>query len=96
MSDSKGDSHCVCIKDFNRLNYCQSKHRGEKFFCSFCLQCFTTQEILVNCDFNYKITNKIPVVFFNLRGYDCSFIMQEIGKFKDVEINFIPSNTENI
>lgn len=50
----------------------------------------------VNCDFNYKLTNKIPVVFFNLRGYDCSFIMQEIGKFKDVETNFIPSNTENI
>ena len=46
-----------------------------------------------------SITNlpiKYPLFFFNLRGYDYSFIMQEIGKFKDVEINFIPSNTENI
>ena len=65
MSDSKGNSHCVCIKDFNRLNCCQSKHRGEKFFCMFCLQCFTTQEILdkhklVNTWINRKQTTNLP------------------------------------
>lgn len=65
MSDSKGNSHCVCIKDFNRLNCCQSKHRGEKFFCMFCLQCFTTQEILdkhklVSTWINRKQTTNLP------------------------------------
>ena len=74
MSDSKGDSHCVCINDFNRLNYCQSKHRGEKFFCSFCLQCFTTQEILDNINFlvfrltgNKPLTYHHQIVLLNLR-----------------------------
>ena len=65
MSDSKGNSHCVCINDFNRLNCCQSKHREEKFFCMFCLQCFTTQEILakhklVSTWINRKQTTNLP------------------------------------
>ena len=31
------------------------------------------------CNLNFQITNKIPVIFHNLRGYDSHFIMQEIG-----------------
>ena len=40
---------------------------------------------------------KLPVIFHNLRGYDCHFIMQEIGsigKDNDMEINCIPNNME--
>ncbi|WAQ94573.1 hypothetical protein MAR_007044 [Mya arenaria] len=33
-----------------------------------------------NCNRLYRLTNKISVVFHNLRGYDSHFIMQEIGK----------------
>ena len=33
-----------------------------------------------DCNLNLRLTNKIPVVFHNLRGYDSHFIMQQIGK----------------
>ena len=32
-----------------------------------------------DCNLKLQITNKIPVIFHNLRGYDSHFIMQEIG-----------------
>ena len=59
------------------------------------------------CNLNFKITNKIPVIFHNLRGYDSHFIMQEIGaivkkhkyidekgKVREMNINAIPNNME--
>ncbi|XP_068675675.1 uncharacterized protein [Montipora foliosa] len=33
-----------------------------------------------DCNLNFQITDKIPVIFHNLRGYDSHFIMQEIGE----------------
>ena len=45
------------------------------------------------CNLNFRLTDKIPVIFHNLRGYDSHFIMQEIGKFKQ-NINVIPNNME--
>ena len=45
------------------------------------------------CNINYKLTERIPVIFHNLRGYDSHFIMQEIGKFNR-KINVIPNNME--
>ena len=45
------------------------------------------------CNINYKLTEKIPVIVHNLRGFDSHFIMQEIGKFKR-KINVIPNNME--
>ena len=32
------------------------------------------------CNLNFQITDKIPVIFHNLRGYDSHFIIQEIGE----------------
>ena len=46
-----------------------------------------------SCNLNYKYTDKVPVIFHNLREYDSHFIMQEIGKFKK-KINLIPNNME--
>ena len=46
-----------------------------------------------SCNINYRLTDKIPVIFHNLRGYDSHFIMKEIGKFKQ-NINVIPNNME--
>ena len=60
------------------------------------------------CNLNFKLTNKIPVVFHNLKGYDSHFIMQEIGniakknvyfdqkkkKYYNMSINVIPCNME--
>ena len=60
-----------------------------------------------DCNLNFKLTNKIPVVFHNLKGYDSHFIMQEIGdisknnvyvdeegKEHEMRINVIPCNME--
>ena len=38
--------HYVLIKDFNAFMYNQSKHRERKHFCMYCLQCFSSIEIL--------------------------------------------------
>ena len=61
----------------------------------------------VICNLNFQLTNKIPVVFHNLKGYDSHFIMQEIGyivkknvyfdkegKEHEMKINVIPCNME--
>ena len=33
-----------------------------------------------DCNINYRLTDKIPVIFHNLRGYESHFIMQTIGE----------------
>ncbi|XP_060580207.1 uncharacterized protein LOC132736990 [Ruditapes philippinarum] len=45
------------------------------------------------CNINFILTRKIPVIFHNLRGYDSHFIMQQIGKFEK-KIDVIPNNME--
>ena len=46
-----------------------------------------------NCNINFRLTDKIPVIFHNLKEYDSHLIMQEIGKFEP-NINVIPNNLE--
>ena len=46
-----------------------------------------------DCNVNFKLTDKIPMILHNLRGYDADLIMQEIAKFK-MPINVIPNNME--
>ena len=45
------------------------------------------------CNRSFRLTNKIPVIFHNLKGYDAHFIMQEIGKFNK-NVNVIACNME--
>ena len=58
-----------------------------------------------NCNINYRLTDKILVIFHNLKGYDSHFIMQTIGELankhtyknkkgeeKEMNINIIPAN----
>ena len=60
-----------------------------------------------DCNLNFHIIVKIPVVFHNLRGYDSHFIMQNIGEIvnknifinkkgeeEQMNINAIPNNRE--
>ena len=44
----KDKSHFVFIKDFNRLIFSKTKHKGKKYYCMSCLQSFTTEKILSN------------------------------------------------
>ena len=46
-----------------------------------------------NCNINFQITKKAPVIFHNLRGYDSHLIFNELDKF-DVKINVIPNGLE--
>ena len=45
------------------------------------------------CNRSFRLSNKIPIIFHNLRGYDGHLIMQEIGKFNK-NINVIPNDME--
>ena len=60
-----------------------------------------------DCNLNFRLTDKIPVIFHNLRGYDSHFIMQEIGEIaknhtyknkkgeeRQMSINAIPNKME--
>ena len=46
-----------------------------------------------SCNVNLKLTEKIPIIFHNLKGYDSHLIMQEIDRF-DVKTNIIPNGLE--
>ena len=48
LISSEQNSHCVFIKNFNRLMYSKIKHRDRKHFCMPCLQNFSSREILNN------------------------------------------------
>ena len=39
-------SHYVYIKDFNRLMFNKAKNKNKKYFCRYCLQCFTSKNVL--------------------------------------------------
>ena len=43
------NSHYVLNKDFDRFMTNKKKYHGEKHFCRYCLQCFSSSEIL-ECD----------------------------------------------
>ena len=51
------NKHYVLIKDFNRFMFNQTKHEHRKHFCMFCLQCFSSEEVLNNHKNNCIIIN---------------------------------------
>ena len=46
-----------------------------------------------NCNINFQLTKKIPVIFHNLKWYDGHLIFSQLNKF-DVKINVIPNELE--
>ena len=64
ITDGENKHYCL-IKDFNRFMFCKSKHSNKKHFCRYCLQCFSTQEVLTNhrpvcLEINGKQAVKMP------------------------------------
>ena len=46
-----------------------------------------------SCIINLQLTEKVPLIFHNLRGYDSHLIFYELNKF-DVKIGVIPNRLE--
>ena len=46
-----------------------------------------------SCNINLKLSRQFPVIFHNLRGYDCHLIIKEISKF-DVKVSVIPNGLQ--
>ena len=42
------NKHYVLMKDFNKFMYNQTKHRERKYFCMYCLQCFSSERVLTD------------------------------------------------
>ena len=66
-------THYVYIKDFNRLMFNFTKHKGKKHFCRHCLQCFYSKESLakhmVNCiAINGAQAIKMPEKYIDKNG----------------------------
>ena len=40
--------HYCLIKDFNKFMYNQTRHKSRKHFCMYCLQCFSSEEVLTS------------------------------------------------
>ena len=59
------NKHYVLIKDFNKFMFSQTKHEHKKYFCMYCLQCFSREDVLTehknNClSINGKQAIKMP------------------------------------
>ena len=46
-----------------------------------------------NCNINFQLTKRIPVIFHNLKGYDSHLVFSVLHKF-DVKISVIPNGLE--
>ena len=46
-----------------------------------------------SCNLNFQLTNKVLVIFHNLRSYDSHLIFNELDKF-DAKIKVIPNGLE--
>ena len=46
-----------------------------------------------DCNINFQLTKKVPVIFHNSKGYDCHLIFSELHKF-NLKVDVIPNGLE--
>ena len=51
------NKHYVLIKDFNKFMFSQTKHEHKKYFCMYCLQCFSREDVLTEHKNNCILIN---------------------------------------
>ena len=47
----------------------------------------------MDCNINFQLTKKIPVIFYNLEGYDSHLVFSELHKF-NLKVDVIPNGLE--
>ena len=67
-------SHYVYIKDFNRFMFHRTKNKNKKWFCKSCLQCFSSENVLIkhkeNClSINGKQSVKLEKGIIEFENY---------------------------
>ena len=72
MITDENKSQCVYIKDFNRFMCNKTENINQKFFCKFCLLCFSSEKVLeehkkVCLKINGKERVKLKVIQLNLK-----------------------------
>ena len=55
-------THYIYMKDFNRLMFTFTKHKGKKHFCMHCLQCFYSNESLAKHRLNCIAINGVQAI----------------------------------
>ena len=57
LTSHENKSHYVYIKDFNRFMCNKRKNKNKKYFCKCCLQCFSSEKVLMEHKENCSIIN---------------------------------------
>ena len=57
LISNESKSHYLYIKDFNRFMCNKTKNKNKKYFCKCCLQCFSSEKVLIEHKENCLITN---------------------------------------
>ena len=58
LISKKSVSHYVYIKGFNRLILNKTRHKGQKYFCKSCLQCFSSGNVVNEYEKDCLLINK--------------------------------------
>lgn len=101
MIENDGMNHYIYVKYFNRLMTGKKNHHGKKYFCMYCLQCFSSGDMLFNhkevcLKINGKQTIKMPAkgtkIYFKhfYKSSENPFII-----YADFESLLVPINTCN-
>ena len=57
LISDENKSHYVYIKDFDRFMCNKTKNKNKKYFCKCCLQCFSSEKVLIEHKENFLIIN---------------------------------------
>ena len=85
-------SHYVYIKDFDRFMFHKTKNKNKKWFCRSCLQCFSSESVLIkhkeNClSINGKQSVKLEKGIIEFENY-FKQILVPFKIYADFECNF--------
>ena len=93
--EEKGMRYYVLIKDFSTFMYNHTLHRTKKHFCRYCLEAFSTEEILKNHNKDCFKTNGKQKIIIPKKGEYAKLTNYERkikSPFTDFESILVPEN----